>query len=99
MSGLREIVSCFPGDSESKTAVKIFVDAPGAILYFKDGSELMLQNPVQVQEFKVPEELVDPWFAALREADSTITRYAFRDRSYLEAVLHKVSWKIYCGLA
>lgn len=90
MTELRELGDRFPGNWKDKKAVKLELKSNQITVYFKDGSETTLKEPVQIQDFPVPNELIEPWYKMLRDEDSSIERYVFRERSYLQSVLDRV---------
>lgn len=90
MTTIRELGSKFPGSWEEKRMIKLHLKHNQVTVYYEDGTELKLKDPVQVQDFPVPADLIEVWFKKLRDADTSITRYVYRERSYLQRVLQEV---------
>ena len=90
MGNIAELASYFPGSRVEKKSVGLHIKRNEVTIQFDDGTETTMNEPVQIQDFPVPEKLVEPWFNALRKADSSITRYSYREKSYLKNILNSI---------
>lgn len=90
MTSIEELATYFPGYRRDKQTIKLMLKKGQVTVFYEDGSELTLIAPVQVQDFPVPDQYVYQWFKQLRKDDTTVTRYSYREKDYLQDVLDQI---------